>query len=841
MSALSFRLALLAGLILATTTLGRPAPPAIPAARLDAHGDALPEGALARFGTARFRVGGYWSTPTLSPDGKQVAVAHEGIQLLDTTTGKVLRHIPADHYVRSLRFSSDGKLLAIAGYKEVAIRDLVKGERTASVQLGGRLGGGGISFSADGKLLAVDEEDDREKLSVLLYDVAARKEVKKIPMPQTRRVIPVLSPDGKVLATWGEMESRREKEPGIQLWDVASCKELRKLPIDRWDASVLFSPDSKHLAVAGPGVVSIYAVATGQREVQFITRKRTAAAMCYSADGKLLATGSPDGAIQLWDLRAGRRVGLCAAPPRTRLTSIVVLPGNKVLAAGIRGASVRIWEVPSGRERTPKGGHDSSVAALAFSRDGKTLLSSCANEVRVWEIATGKQLRRIEPRREEDTLFDEIAGLLSPGGRYLVWASRHGGDPHVIKMASGEEIMTLGRSNHDGHAVVFAEDRGVVAGLDLRRSRKGWSLDIGVWDLDAGRELRRIKSPGLPDGALLALSPRAKTLAGVLGARDSSQLFHWNLADGKEIARYSFHSLVKSLSFSPEGDVLAIAVAEGTIRFHDALTGDLLYKVEEETPGIRPGVLAFSPDGRTIAIAQNNLHRESSVDLWELASGKVRARFVGHRGAAMSLAFSPDGRTLATGGADTTILLWDVTGRTGLPQQKGKPTPANLASWWADLGSPDAIKAHQAAARLLAAPQQTLKLLHKELKPAMAKRLDEKEVQRMIADLGADSFEVREKASRDLRQAGHGVRQALIAALKVSPDLEKKRRLEELLRALRPGPSPKTARQTRAVEILERIGTAEAQRLLSALAGGNRDARLTSEAAAALRRLRRGR
>ena len=96
---------------------------------------------------------------------------------------------------------------------------------------------------------------------------------------------------------------------------------------------------------------------------------------------------------------------------------------------------------------------------------------------------------------------------------------------------------------------------------------------------------------------------------------------------------------------------------------------------------------------------------------------------------------------------------------------------------------------------------------------------------------------MREKASQTLREAGAAVRMALVKALKDKPGAEKQRRLEELLNARASGaPSPEMMRPVRAMEILERLDTAEARQLLESLAKGNPSARQTVEAAAVLRR-----
>jgi hypothetical protein len=113
-------------------------------------------------------------------------------------------------------------------------------------------------------------------------------------------------------------------------------------------------------------------------------------------------------------------------------------------------------------------------------------------------------------------------------------------------------------------------------------------------------------------------------------------------------------------------------------------------------------------------------------------------------------------------------------------------------------------------------------------------------VLKLIAELEARSFVVREKASAELERLGELAAADLRKALAGQPSLELRRRVETLLGRLRRPPlSAEPLRQVRAVEVLERVGSAEAKRLLETLAGGAPGVRLTEEARAALKRLPR--
>jgi hypothetical protein len=156
---------------------------------------------------------------------------------------------------------------------------------------------------------------------------------------------------------------------------------------------------------------------------------------------------------------------------------------------------------------------------------------------------------------------------------------------------------------------------------------------------------------------------------------------------------------------------------------------------------------------------------------------------------------------------------------------------------WADLAGQDAARAHRAVARLSAAPGVSAGALQKRLRPAP--EAETARVAELLKELDADEFAVREEASRRLRELGEAARGALGRERgRAGLSLEVRSRLDSLLRQIGAPPSSDRLRDLRAVEVLERIGTAEARRVLEALAGGAAGARLTQEAKGTLQRLR---
>jgi hypothetical protein len=213
-------------------------------------------------------------------------------------------------------------------------------------------------------------------------------------------------------------------------------------------------------------------------------------------------------------------------------------------------------------------------------------------------------------------------------------------------------------------------------------------------------------------------------------------------------------------------------------------------------------------------------------------SGQEIRRMVAPQGTVSALAFAPDSRTLASGGTDSTILLWGLTG----PAQAGQakpvpPTAAQLAGLWSDLAGA-AAPAEQALWALARAPEQSVPFLKGRLLVAPAAP---EQVAKLIADLDSGSFAVRQKAAQALAELGEAAEGAVRQTLKGKLTLEVRRRLEQILEQR----DRELLRKLRAMEALEHIGTAEARQVLKALADAAPDPRVAQAAGAALQRLAR--
>jgi hypothetical protein len=293
------------------------------------------------------------------------------------------------------------------------------------------------------------------------------------------------------------------------------------------------------------------------------------------------------------------------------------------------------------------------------------------------------------------------------------------------------------------------------------------------------------------------------------------------------------YNLAYSTAISPDEHFIAYGSQEKYLALLELSTGREVALWDKLPDGVGP--MSFSPDGRTLAWGG---WTDPTVHLVEVASGKDRRRFVGHRGRIIALTFSADGGLLLSGGLDTTAVVWDVAGR-----RTGKEPPLSaedLRVCWADLVDADAERAYRAVRKLANDPTRAVPFLAGRLRPAAG--IADGELTRLIAELDSKDFATRTRATRDLEKLGELATTACRRALDAGPTLEVRRRLEQILEAhkrLWREPAPDLLRQLRALEVLETAATVEAVQALRRMAGGAPQSRVTLDARTSLDRLRR--
>lgn len=800
--------------------------------RLDAFGDPLPPGAVARLGTVRWRPGLAVGALVYSPDGKIVASGggkYVGVTFWDAATGRPLHHLEKPTSSSAVAFSPDSKLVAHTGDEFIRLYDVATAKEVRKFDGKGIFFFYSVAFCSDGKTVAAGGEDAAEKPLIVLWDAIADKELFRLQGDQrTMESVVAFSPDGKLLASGSA-------DDAVRLWDVATGKLIRQFKGHTDGVNELaFSPSGKVLASAAQhGVGRFWDVQTGNLIHQFKPADGKVLSLAYSPDGKLLVTSgrSDAGVLRLWDTETGKEIRHWTANNHNIRSAAFSPDGRVIVSAGIWDNAIQHWDPATGREIEALYGHTGVVyGPLLFSPDGKTMLS-CGLDRRVmqWDIASGKQIRQVVsgPLSPQENTWPYSPTGLSTDGKLLARVVREskveGGEPNdQIRIWNletlKEQVVLEGRAGHAleikfspaGRFLASHGNEGVrIWDISTAKQRfhfpeigySNFSADgkliavvgrndqtIRLMEVATGKEVRRWNRPG--DVWRLMFSSDGSMLASAGGEDDP--LCVWAVATGKELMRFDGHQYVRALDFSPSGRVLAAKLQGGKIR---------------DAAGV------------------------STIYLCDAWTGEEIRQIETPHGWLTSLAFAPDGRLLASGGDESAIMLWDMTGQLETGQAKPAALSAKqLADLWSDLIG-TAAKADKAIWRLALAPSASLSFLKTRMQPDAP--ADEKLVSKLVAALESERYADRQKAFQDLEKLGESAEGSVRKHLETKITLEARQRLQQFL----DNRGKEVIRKLRAIETLEHIGTAEARQVLQALAKDSPSPRVVEFATSTLVRL----
>jgi WD40 repeat protein len=275
----------------------------------------------------------------------------------------------------SVSFSPDGQLLCIKG----SLWDIATGrQRIESKWPPGPFAG--VTFSPDGRLLARWGFEN----ALRILDTTSGRDTVSLNSP-VRLQLCAFSPDGKVIAAAGD-------DGTITVLDtVAAIERIVLKHPEEGVFSLSFSPDSKTIATGGFQSVALWDVATGNK----LTSIKGALAATFSSDGKMLACGSDDGKVTLWDVETTSEPSELASlvGHASAIHSIVFLQDGKRLATASSDSTVKLWDIRTGQEVMSLKGHRAKVTSLALSPDGQTLASASVDgTVRLWQAASEEEV-----------------------------------------------------------------------------------------------------------------------------------------------------------------------------------------------------------------------------------------------------------------------------------------------------------------------------------------------------------------------------------------------------------------------------------------------------------------
>ncbi|GBU28314.1 hypothetical protein R84B8_01872 [Treponema sp. R8-4-B8] len=308
---------------------------------------------------------------------------------------------------------------------------------------------------------------------------------------------------------------------------------------------------------------------------------------------------------------------------------IAVLTALLAIFACVSGGSSQKKREPDVKVAVfPQVGHTDEINSVAFSPDGKTIVScSSDTSLKLWDTETGREIKTFNGHT-----WQVLVAVFSPSGKYIL---------------SGSNDKTL-----------------------------------KLWDVESGRDIKTFSGHSRPVTSL-AISPDEKF---VLSSSDDDTIKLWDVKTGKEIKTFSGYK-GKSLTFSPDSRHILLCLNDGYIEILDAATGKerKTFKVTDKIANFA----VFSPDGKYILYGSYILVEKGNVQnfqrnegkqntmmynvdlkvlsieqpmlkLLDTATGQEVKTFLGHTGTITSAAFSFDGQFIISGSVDKTVKLWNV-------------------------------------------------------------------------------------------------------------------------------------------------------------------------------------
>jgi WD40 repeat protein len=423
-----------------------------------------------------------------SPDGALLGSASSDgtAALWDLTAGRVLRSLGHQGPVRSVAFSPDGALVATSSedYTAVVWRT-ASGERLST--LGHAAAVIQVDFSPDGLLLATASDD----ATAILWDVARgrrmarrlghRGEVKDVVFSPGSDRMATASVDGSAIVSRAEPTQPFASFTGHQGAVFQGS----------------FSAAGGHVLTASDDrTARVWDLTTGSL-VLSLAHDAAVQSAAFSPDDSQIATGSIDGTIRIWDLRGARRAELRDPSPE-RIDSLAwSRDGRRLLAAG--GSSVRVWAMPGGtlerRIAHPQ------VFAASFAGEGR-VLSNSYDDLILWDLATGRELRR----------FDDPDGRLrvqlDPAGERVLSTARNNAGK-IWRLTDG--VVTAELVGHVSRALAGAwrGDGRLAATGSYDGTARVWEPETGDLLLVLDHAGDRVMSVAFsPDGARLLTTTR---------------------------------------------------------------------------------------------------------------------------------------------------------------------------------------------------------------------------------------------------------------------------------------------------------------------------------------------
>jgi WD40 repeat protein len=446
-----------------------------------------------------------------------------------------------------------------------------------------------------------------------------------------------------------------ESQPALRNWEWGRLVHLCKLGAAGYTAAgpvqaVVYSPDGSSFAVGGlGGEITIRDSATGVVR-HSAKHDHHVLSLAYSPNGQFLAAGLSDGKIEIRDVSdEGLRqqtVEVIELPGHTDgVLTVRFSPGGENLLSGSFDNSARLWDWRARRVIQDLKGHTWWVWAAEFSPDGNRIVTAGQDgKAIVWERqGTGSREQGVESGNQSAAPSSEFQDRSFV---QLTEFTGHNGALYTARFSPKGDLVATG--GYDNTIMIWNPDEVESIDIEMRLDKLPDEKPKHVRLAGHDKPVRSV-----------AFSPNGQLL--VSGSEDNSVRL-WDVASGESLKALRGHSrAVRSALFSPDGNRVLSGGEDQSVRIWNVgdyeevrvLHATVFSGHEDAVLGAR-----YSRDGQKIVTAS----RDRTASLWDATSGQPLRRFdEGHEFLISGAAFFPDGKHMATGAGDNSVRIWDLT------------------------------------------------------------------------------------------------------------------------------------------------------------------------------------